>query len=62
MTSDVLGNKTQHQIKYVAEPANWINNNKCLSSTVVKVKTTPTFQPTDSRLSSGHMATRAEEH
>jgi len=28
-------------------------DNKSLSSTVVKVKTTPTFQPTNSRLSSG---------
>ena len=47
---------------YVAEPANRTNNNKSLRSTVVKVKTTPTFQPTDSRLSSGQMATRAGEH
>ena len=37
-------------------------NNKSLRSTVVKVKTTPTFQPTDSGLSSGQMATRAGEH
>jgi len=36
--------------------------NKSLRSTVVKVKMTPTFQPTDSRLSSGQMATRAREH
>jgi len=48
--------------KHVAEPANRTNNNKSLRSTVVKVKTTPTFQPTDSRLSSGQMATRAGEH
>jgi len=28
----------------------------------VKVETTPTFQPTNSRLLSGQMATRAEKH
>jgi len=37
-------------------------NNKSLSSTVVKVKTTPTFQPTNSRLSSEQKATRAGKH
>jgi len=36
--------------------------NKSLRSAVVKVKTTPTFQPTDSRLLSGQMATRAGKH
>ena len=46
----------------VAEPAKRTNNNKSLRSTVVKVKTTLTFQPTDSRLSSEQMATRAGEH
>jgi len=49
-------------IKHVAETANRTNNHKSLRSTVVKVKTTPTFQPTDSRLSSGQMATRAGKH
>jgi len=47
---------------HVAEPANRTNNNKSLRSTVVKVKRTPTFQPTDSRLSSGQMETRAGKH
>jgi len=46
----------------VAEPANRIDNNKSLCSTFVKVKTTPTFQQTNSKLSSGQMATRAGKH
>jgi len=36
--------------------------NKSLRSTVVKVKTTSTFQPSNSRLSSGQIATRVGKH
>jgi len=57
-----LTRKSSLLSKRVAEPANRINNNKSLSSTVVKVKTTPTFQPTNSRLSSGQMAIRGGKH
>ena len=60
--SSIFLKKKAKKKKHVAEPANRITNNKILSSTVVKVKTTPTFQPTNSRLSSGQMATRAGKH